>query len=435
MARKVKNNPRFSNNDFEKDLVAEGEIFVNHQGQSWNSDDMTILHHGVDTIKQLYMGLINHEVYQQISEFYDSGSNSLFSFEGYDWKVTSGRRGGYRYILKSDVLGILVLLGSHYCLPTLHGHHLKIELSPHFILKRDSKAIQEDMDEFAFKFITQVGYSGLSVHLCSDVQGWDCPDDLDRLLTTKAKRIYKASGSTSVEFEHHSIATVWGRGETFTFGSVTSLQFSVYDKGKQAKDTGSLDFWTHVWNRETLDMSGDYNEETGDYTINRYKPDKVVRRLEARFHQSVVAQFAKGCSKDFRSFEDLSDHLTGLWQYAMNNFRLDDNVNYVNPFWQFMRDDLTFLHDLQSIDYIRCYEKLENTSDIPSERQVKIWFGITCSMFRRMKISVQEAFNDLKRSGLYKWLLWYYPAFDTGDDDDDYHEDFGVLSALEYKLG
>jgi len=316
MGRKVKDNPRCSKGDFFDNEMAsqDGEIFVDSNGEFWDSDNITILHNGVDTIKQFYTGLVNQDLFLQVQEHYDSGSFSMLNLGGLDWKITSGRRGGYRYILKNEELGVLVLLGSFYCLPTLHGHHLKIEVSPHFILSRDSDTIQIDMDFIAKFFLFQLGHSGVSVHLCCDVQGWDCPDDLDRRLVTRAKRIYKASGASVVEFERHSIATVWGRGETFTFGSVSSLQFSVYDKSKQARDTGSFPFWLEIWKREKLvDMSDDL----------KYDPHKRVTRLEARFHQCVIAQFAKGMSQDFRSFYDLCDHLTGLWQYSMNNFRLD----------------------------------------------------------------------------------------------------------------
>lgn len=424
MGRKVKDNVRSSKIGFFDDDMAKdkGELFSTSSGGYWDSDEIAVLHHGIDTIKQLYTGLVITDSYQEIVDFYELGFDSLFNFGGYDWKVTSGRRGGYRFILKNEALGVLVLLGSFYCLPNLHGHHMKIELSPHFILSLDSDDIQVKLNEIAKLFITQVGYSGVAIHLCVDVQGWACPHDLDWKMTTKAKRIYKASGVSSVEFESHAITTVWGKGETFTFGGVSSLQFSVYNKSKQANDTGSMAFWRTIWNRETLDMSDN----------PRFDESKEVRRLEARFHHSVVAQFSKSCGKDLRSFYELHDHLTGLWQYAMNNFRLDDE-GYINPFWQLIRDDLVFDHDLNSCEYIRCYEKLENTSDIPSERQVKIWFGITCSMFRRMKMSIEKAFNYLRQSGLYKWLIWYYPPY--FDEGEDYVEDSGVLGALEYKLG
>jgi hypothetical protein len=57
---KTKNNVRFSKNDFfDAEMAAlKGEIFKNSEGE-WDSSNVTVLHHGIDTIKQLYSGLID----------------------------------------------------------------------------------------------------------------------------------------------------------------------------------------------------------------------------------------------------------------------------------------------------------------------------------------------------------------------------------------
>ena len=108
------------------------------------------------------------------------------------------------------------MFGSFYTESKYHGHHLKIELSPELILSNEIDEIQDIMDNLAKCFITQVTYTGTAIHICADVQGWLPPDDLDRKMTTKARRIYKASGVSEMAFENHAITTVWGKGETFT---------------------------------------------------------------------------------------------------------------------------------------------------------------------------------------------------------------------------
>lgn len=400
MPRKIKDNTRFSLNDFlDSDMQqTSGELFNSHDGTVFDSKKVKLIHSGLDTIKQLYQGLVNQHIFLAIKYIYDNKPDDLFDIHGYKWKVGSGRRGGYRYSLNSRELGVVILFGSHYLEPQYNGHHLKIELSPNFILLRTTEEIQTDMDDIASLFVTQKQATGCAIHICADVQGWTPPDDLDRKMTTKAKRVYKASGETAMSFETHSIATVYGRGETFTFGGVSALQFSVYDKSKAVRDKDELEFWQQKWNMAKNHlMDGIYN------------PELKVTRLEARFHHTVISQFAMGSSLDLRTFSEVSKHLTGLWKYALNNFRLDDSSTYVNPFWQYMRDDLVFYHDSQAIEYKRCF-KSEIKAGAPSDRSIMICFGQLSSIYARSGFSITQAFDSLFQSGIYHHLVSIYNA-------------------------
>jgi hypothetical protein len=443
MARLTKNNPRFSNSDFfDSEMAAEkGEMFKTPSGD-WDSSSVTVLHNGIDTIKQLYSGLIDNEVLLRVVDFYENNeanSKTPFILNGLPWKLTSGRRGGYRYLLKNEELGVIVLFGSFYCAPNLNGHHLKIELSPHFILSRDVDTIQEDMDDIATWFITQVVYTGVALHLCADVQGWEIPNDLEHKMTCKARRCFNGSGISFFEFDGLDLMIKYGRGQSYTWGSISSLQFSVYNKSKQAKDIGSLPFWSHVWNRDrAFVVSTSTDDENFHSSDKLYDPDKSVSRLEVRFHHSVIDQFARGMSMDFRSFKSLKEHFTGLWNYGLNHFRLDATPTYIDPFWQFMRDDLQFCHDSQAFDYIRSYDKKLIPSAIPSERSVKIWLGLSCSMFRKAKYSLKQAMEYLQSSGVFHWLEYYFqpPVYDYEEDEQQTVWDAwcAIESVVEEKL-
>lgn len=295
----------------------------------------------------------------------------------------------------------------------------KFELSPHFILSRNFDAIQIDTDDIARMFITQLMHTGVALHLCADVQGWDIPDDLEHNMTCKARRCFNGSGVSSFEFDGLDLAIKYGRGQSYAWGSVSSLQFAVYNKSKQAKDIGSFPFWSHVWNRDK-DWLVSSIEDENFHSVRLFNPDKAVSRLEARFHHSVIEQFARGMSLSFFSLSSLKDHLTGLWKYALNHFRLDATPTYIDPFWQFMRDDLVFNHDSQSLEYIRSYKKELVSAVMPSERSVKIWLGLSCSMFRRAKYSLQQAMQYLQSSGVFHWLEYYFqpPVYDYDDDEE-----------------
>jgi len=118
MPRKIKNNTRFSLNDFlGADMAAQsGDLFQSHDGSVFDSKEINIIHHGLDTVKQLYQGLVNQHVLLAIRHIYENKPDSLFEIDGYKWEVGSGRRGGYRYSLNSRELGVVVLFGSHISL-------------------------------------------------------------------------------------------------------------------------------------------------------------------------------------------------------------------------------------------------------------------------------------------------------------------------------
>ncbi|WP_410966908.1 hypothetical protein, partial [Salmonella sp. SAL04277] len=81
-----------------------------------------------------------------------------------------------------------------------------------------------------------------------------------------------------IEFD--SSASVYGRGETYMFGSASGLQLCIYNKTLQARATDKLDYWSKVWASLNGDPFGD-----GDPA---YKPEEDVWRLEFRFHHSVI---------------------------------------------------------------------------------------------------------------------------------------------------
>lgn len=416
MARKTKDCKRSSlNGFFDSEMASQhGELFAHPDGSIWDSSQIKVIHHGIDTIKQLYQGLVDMDMFDSVQKIYDAGVGNEIEIDGYKWRVGSGRRGGYRYSLNCRDLGLFVLFGSFYTEPNYHGHHLKIECSPNFILLRTVDEIQNDLDNLAKVFISQVLCTNCAIHICADVQGWVPEHDLDRCMVTKAKRVFKASGASEAVFENHAIAYVWGRGETFTFGSVDALQFSVYDKGKEANDTGDLDFWVQKWQLKQNAMFKPV-----------YDPEKPVTRLEARYHHSVIAQFARGMSLDLRSFKAVSEHLTGLWRYALTNFRLDASPTYIDPFWQFMRDDLIFFHDAKAIEYKRSFKKPDDAG-LPSDRSIMICFGQLAAIYGKNKYSISKAIGHLMQSGIWSNLCSLYVS--RGKDQDD------VLIDLEFKM-
>lgn len=380
MARMVKDCKR-------ADLQSEnskGSLFVNFEGGLFDSGKCNVIHNGLDTVRQMYSGLIESVLYNEIERVYNDGFGLTVKVGDFEFLVSSGGRSGYRYCLKNPNIGLVIMVGSQYIEPKYNGHHLKIQCSPVFLLSRGLHEIQLEIDTFADFFLSQVLKTGVAVHLCADVQGWIPPNDLDCRLTTRARRIYKYSGTQGVEYDYSGVSVVYGKGETFTFGKANSMQFTVYDKTKAVNDKGEQALWLPIWSQSSSYVEGDH-----------------VTRFEARFHHTVVQQFANGSGFEANSLIDLEKHLTGLWKYSLNNFRLDDSETYINPFWQWLRDDTIFYHNaLLDIDYKRLY-KAPNDDGEPSERSIAICFGQLCSIYGRNGYSVNKAAGHLANSGIW----------------------------------
>lgn len=408
MAKVVKDCPRTDHEGVSYFSASDGGIF--------DTSDVNVIHSGLDTVRQLYSGLILPIVYQEIERVYSEGFDNAVQISDFEFLVSSGGRSGYRYILKNNNIGLVLLIGSMYLETKYNGHHLKIETSPVFLLSRSLHEIQDDLDMFANTLLSQTVGTGVAVHLCADVQGWLPPDDLDRRLTTKAHAVYKYSGTSQVEYDFNGVSLVYGKGETFTFGKAGSLQFSLYDKYKAVKSKGELPLWLPVW------------QQTESFDI-----DSPIRRFEARFHHTVIEQFANGSGFKVKKLIDLEHHLTGLWKYAMNNFRLDDSKTYINPLWQFIRDDIDFFHKKRlDIDYKRLY-KAPGDDGKPSERSLAICFGQLCSIYGRNGYSKKKSINYLISSGIWSNLVEMYIS--RGKVVDDIYIDLDKKLSRFQKVG
>jgi hypothetical protein len=408
MAKVVKDCQRYDKATYEPSLT--GKIFIDHSGEMFDFSKDCIVHNGLDTVRQLYDGLMSPVVLSSIETAYQAGYGCQVEVGGFVWTVGSGGKSGYRYTLRNPNLGLVMLVSSSFTEAAFQGSHLKIQASPSFLLSRSLQDIQCDMDHFAsFIFQEGFGYSGVALHLCMDVQGWELPPDLDSRMTTRARRIIRHSGIQGLDYEFNDVAVVYGRGQSFTFGQQSSLQFAGYNKTKAISDKNEEELWVPVWEK-----SGFYDDSL------------QVTRLEARFHHSVISQFSNGSGFEAFCLLDLQDHLTGLWRYALNNFRLDDTRTYINPAWQFFRDDVIFYHEIKKdIDYKRLYLN-PDAQGKPTERAIKICFGHLTSIFRRNKFSLKKAFECLQHSGLWENLLELYSNKGRGVSDI-YHDLFKGL--------
>ncbi len=175
-------------------------------------------------------------------------SVDVVEFAGYEWsKGRIGRDSGYQYRLQNAEMGLILLIKNHNIKVDTLGSHLKIEVSPHALDGADPRILQGVLDDLAAAVLSHCETNQAAVHIALDVQGWKPPRDLVDRMHCRSRRVRQISGIERIEFDGN--ASVYGRGETYMFGSANGLQLSIYNKTLQARATDTADGsgnWTYT---------------------------------------------------------------------------------------------------------------------------------------------------------------------------------------------
>jgi hypothetical protein len=384
-----------------------GRLFVSDLGQC-NLSGVRVVHSGVDTVRQLYRGVLNPDVYQRVVDVFESGFGECVEFAGHVWVVGSGGKSGYRYRLQNNDLGIIIFLRSWYAEAAVSGSHLKIEASPHWIEERDTETIQRDLNCLAAAFLTGLEPSGVAVHMCVDVQGWEPSEDFLSRLVTHARRLVDHRSANVHYINTGEIASSYNRGQSYLLGSPSSVQFAVYRKDVQAYSIDKIDYWRSIW-RDAL----------SDKMTKAYVEDAPVWRIELRFHHGVLADFGRGAASQMEygftveaakwlEFRGVSEHLQGLWRYGLNAFRLESEKvegcqRHIDAVWQFLLEDVVFSAPMG--DFM--YKRVRKTPGDGNARNVMLAFGNLLSIYARHNFTPKQAMFYLKQSGMYDDLYNY----------------------------
>lgn len=386
-----------------------GRLFLSELGQE-NLEGVRVLHQGLDTVKQLYAGVLRPVVLEEVAERFQAGFGECIELGGHVWAVGSGGASGYQYRLQNSDLGLICFLKSRYAEAADEGSHLKVEASPHWIHPRSVEQMHGDLQALAAVFLESARPSGVSVHLCVDVQGWEPPRDFSDTLVTRARRSSEFDGGNVLYMNLGESASVFNRRETYMYGSASTVQFCMYRKDVQVRKADKQDFWEHVWSQ----AAGESFEERA------YDSAAPVWRLEFRFHQSVLADFGRGMAQDMDygfSFQSavwaglrgVCGHLQGLWAYALNSFRSERRVSargarYYAPLWQFLLDDVRW----SSPEGDFTYRRVKKTPGVGNEKNLMLALGNLLSVYARNGFSVSRAWQCIKASGIYDDLYNYF---------------------------
>ncbi|SFP45600.1 hypothetical protein SAMN05216601_1122 [Ectopseudomonas composti] len=388
--------------------------------------NVRILACSVDTVRQLYRGLIRPEI---MSLFEKPGT--IVDFAGQRWH--SGRvskDSGYQYKLQNADLGIILLVKNFNAKLENIGPHLKIEVSPHAIDTFSPERLQERLDYYASHVLTNVERNQCAVHLALDLQGWQPPADLVARMHCRARAARDISGIKEIQWTLES--ATYGKGQSYLFGSAGGVQLGIYNKTEQARAIDKLDYWENVWKRRDS-----FDEADPD----NYNPEQDVWRVELRYHHSVIQQFASG-SFDLHSGETIetnsyaafAPHLDGLWRYGLRQFKLLARPGYFEPIWTLIRDDVRVDLPVDSLVDETEYKRQYKTSRGFSGKNVELFLGNFVSLLARERVGARRAFHRLKDWECWPVIRDHYAA--KGMDEDGLYKHIkGILEERHVRWG
>jgi hypothetical protein len=385
-----------------------------------------LLHCGVDTVRQLYRGMIRPE----IMALFDK-PGTLVDFAGQRWH--SGRVGkdsGYQYKLQNADLGIILLVKNFNAKLDNIGPHLKIEVSPHAIDSLSPERLQERMDYYADHILTHVERNQCAVHLALDLQGWTPPADLMARMHCRSRAARDISGIKEIQWTLES--ATYGKGQSFLFGSAGGVQLGIYNKTLQARACDKLDYWEGVWRRRDSFDEGD---------TENYNPNQDVWRVELRYHHSVIQQFACGSVDlltgqplESNSYAAFAPHLDGLWRYGLRQFKLLARPGYFEPIWTLIRDDVRVDLPVDSLVDKTDYRRHYKTSRGFSGKNVELFLGNFVSLLARERVGARKAFHTLKDWDCWPVIRDHYAAKGM-DEDKLYRHIKGILEERHVRWG
>ncbi|MDR7025924.1 hypothetical protein [Pseudomonas peli] len=404
-----------------------GRLFIDPGNYSLsNLSGVRLLRCGVDTVRQLYRGMIR----PQIMALFDN-PGVLVEFAGQRWHAGRvGRDSGYQYKLQNADLGIILLVKNFNAKLDNIGPHLKIEVSPHAIDSLSPERLQARLDFYAAQVLTHVELNQCAVHLALDLQGWTPPADLVARMHCKARTHRDITGINEINWATKS--STYGRGETSMFGSASGVQLCIYNKTEQARATDKLDYWESVWRRR------DSFDETDP---DNYDPAQDVWRVELRYHHSIIQQFASGSVDlhtgqiiDTSSFEGFAAHLDGLWRYGLRQFKLLIRPGYYAPIWTLIRDDVRVDLPVDSLLDDTEYKRYYKTSRGFSGKNVELFLGNFVSLLARERVGARRAFHTLKDWDCWPVIRDHYAA--KGMDEDALYKHIkGILEERHIRWG
>jgi len=370
----------------------------------------------VDTVRQLFHGVPKASFITKLEQHVENKdeyirltANDLVNDDRWHFS-RMGKTGGYRYKMQNNAVGLVILFGSWYGKMDSEGSHLKVELSPHFISQRTTAQIWEYLHgEFVGLsriFLEEPLAKGVAVHLACDYQGFNLPVDFIQNFITSSRTVRVFDGIASLDLSDFcdAIASYGAsdQGKNYLIGKPLGIQMAIYDKSYEIVKSDKVDYFHEEWNI---------------YSLGAYDNIQPVRRIEARLHHTVIREIGLGLGIEFEGFNQVADHLTDLWRYALERNRLminGDARGYLNPFWQLLMQDVIFKVPAQGVKITR---KKKEAVDPIARNITSVIGNLVSIMARRNECTVRHVMRQIHRLHIWPEIQTYYR--NRGLDDDD----------------
>lgn len=402
---------------------AQGTIFFNEFGGFTDLSDVQIVGVSVDTIRQLFYGLPDEGLIHKLEKHYENHEDLIYLGEegpgAIRWHLAKmGKVSGYRYKLQNNDEGIVILFGAFHQKLDAPGSHLKIELSPHFISQRSVKKIWQRLHGtfggLSGAFLHDAKPIGCAVHLALDYQNWQFPSNFLDNLSTYSRTIRTFDGISEIDLSDLSeaIASYGGSNveKNYLIGRAASFQVCMYDKTDEIIKRDKVDYFQKEWEI---------------YSLGQYDKTKRVRRLELRFHHSVIREIGQGMDKNLESWEAVAEHLTDIWRYGMKltrynlgEGRRDNDTNFsrdsvIHPIWQMFMDDVEFYVPADGLQISR---KKKQSID-PIAKNISLLIGNMITLCARSGMDTKQVMGQLKRLSFYPQIVSYYISRGLSESD------------------
>ncbi|MFU8790034.1 MAG: hypothetical protein ACNA7G_13470 [Methylobacter sp.] len=388
-----------------------GLLFANDYGMH-DLSSVNVVGASVDTIRQLFFGVPSVSMLQKLEGFAEQ-KQEIVRITANDqinddtWHFTRmGKVGGYRYKLQNNQVGMVILFGSWYGKMDDEGSHLKIELSPHFISTRTVAQIWDylhgEFSGISRLFLDDPKAKGCAIHLACDYQGHNLPVDFVQKLTTSSRTVRAYDGISTVDLSDLSdaVATYGGKGQgrNYLIGKTIATQMCLYDKSYEIIKSDKVDYFHNEW---------------AVYSLGTYDPERTVRRIEARLHHTVIREIGLGLGLEFEGFNQVADHLTDIWRYALERNRLMVDKDLIDPFWQLLMQDVEFYVPAQNVIISR--KKKESVD--PIAHNISSLIGNFLSIVARQGMTAKRVMAQLRAMHVYPEIMTYYRGRGLNEND------------------
>ncbi|MBS4052232.1 MAG: hypothetical protein KGZ69_13655 [Methylomonas sp.] len=405
----------------------KGRLFFDPVNGFTDLSEVQIVGVSVDTIRQLFYGIPDEGLIDKLEAHLKNHEDLIYlgAPGGIRWHFTKmGKVARYRYKLQNNDEGIVILFGSFYEKLDAPGQHLKIELSPHFISQRSKLKIWQRLHgDYGLSrcFLHDPIPRGCAVHLAADYQGFTFDSDAISRLSTYSRTIRTFDAISEIDLSDFSeaVASYGGHSteKNYLIGRASSFQVCMYDKTKEMVKRDKQDYYQREW------MA---------YSLGFYDLAKKVRRLELRFHHSVIREFGHGMEKSLESWIDIADLLTDIWRYGLTRTRFSlstSRQSVIHPFWQLLMQDVEFY---MPADGVRICRKKKESVD-PIAKNISLLIGNMITLCARSGMDTKQVMGQLKRLTFYPQIVSYYIS--RGLSESDLRENVEKGLALRRIIG